>query len=500
MNKIKQQLQVRVEAQSFSALGYDFSGSQQAVGRLCDDSRDVQLGDTFICLPRAATQARHFVEKAIQGGASSVIILGDVAGEYGVPCLRLADMAAAGRFLRRYFQTEHTPTACFGITGTDGKTSVAWMLREALARRAGVAWSSGTLGWVEDVAHQHDLGNTTPSMLTLHQLLAAADQAKVPSLVMEVSSHGIEQQRIAGLDVDAAIWTTLGHDHLQDHGGFEAYAELKARFIRDTAVKGGTVVFNQQQDGIVRRLQGIDGWAYSGQYDVTLGGSVMQWKSVVAGELQLRCGGQSVTVAHVPVGRFHAENLAAVAQLLHKHFEMTLADIADCLQGMSAPPGRMQTVENDLDAQVFIDYAHTPEGLQACLQSARALTQGRLLLVFGCGGDRDQSKRPEMGAIAGAHADKIWLTSDNPRYESPEGIMHDILQGVPQHACIRQDSERGAAIAAAVTALEAGDTLVIAGKGHEDYMDIEGKRSAWSDLACAQICLARKQSECLGCA
>ena len=501
MNKSMQYLKGMSQppAQSFAALGYDFAEADCLIRNIMEDSRAIKQGDTFLCMPRSAEQSQTYIQAAIAAGASSIVSIGHRHIHSSVPCLRLANMDEAGTFLRRYFQTEQHQTQCIGITGTDGKTSVTWMLREALSKKYGNAWSSGTLGWVEKHDTIRDLGNTTPSMLTLHNLLSAAEKEQVSALVMEVSSHGIEQQRIAGLQFNAAVWTTLGHDHLQDHGGFEAYASLKHGFIRHTGQQGGSVIYNQDQKLIYQRMRHTDFQSYAyahGLYQHNHDTTTLVWEQELPGLLRLACEGREVLVENIPIGQFHAENIAAVAQVLHSHYRLELEEIAQLLSGATAPPGRMQPAEAG-DWQVFIDYAHTAEALQACLESMRPLTRGRLLLVFGCGGERDREKRPAMGRVASEFADVLWITSDNPRHEKPEVIASEIEEGIrrPYPLEVHLELDREQAIAAAIHAMHKDDTLIIAGKGHEAYMDVQGKRLPWSDMECARHFLQQKPVE-----
>ncbi len=489
--------------QSFTSLGYDFAGANSSIQNICDDSRAIKKGDTFLCMPRTAEQSQKYIQYAIAAGASSIIYIGNDYMNSSIPCLYLSNMDEAGTFLRRYFQTEQSKTQCIGITGTDGKTSVTWILREVLAKKYGSAWSSGTLGWVEDHKHIRDLGNTTPSILSLHHLLSAANKQGIPALVMEVSSHGIEQQRIAGLHFDAAVWTTLGHDHLQDHGGFEAYASLKSHFIYHTGKHGGTVVYNADQKNISKQLSPADFklHAYAhGLYQHNKKVDMLMWEQELPGLLRLAYQGKEIVIDDIPVGRFHAENIAAVAQLLHSHYKLDLQEIAGLLCGVTAPSGRMQPVNAGV-LQVFIDYAHTAEALQACLESIRPLTHGRLFLVFGCGGERDREKRPAMGRIASEFADVIWITSDNPRHERPEMIASEIEEGIahPYPSEVHLELNREQAIADAISHMNSDDTLIIAGKGHEEYMDVQGERLPWSDMACAQHLLHQKDTEQVSC-
>ncbi|MDQ6987675.1 MAG: UDP-N-acetylmuramoyl-L-alanyl-D-glutamate--2,6-diaminopimelate ligase [Mariprofundaceae bacterium] len=465
---------------------------------ICDDSRHVQNGDAFLCVPRALDKAQEFAEQAAERGASCIISVGLRGLEVTIPHLPLADMQAAGSLLRRWFGTEASSVRLFGITGTDGKTSVTWMLSEALRRRFGKVWSVGTLGWIRDGGEVVEIGNTTPSLLMLHGLLCAAVQADVKAMVCEVSSHGIVQQRIAGLPFSHAAWTTLGHDHLQDHGGFKTYAAIKASFIEAVAVGGGCVVGNADDAGVAQRLPAGALRFGRGLFrdDIDLA-----WEQELPGMLRLcqpsNAGktaehGSEVYVGDIPVGNFHAENMACTALLLLQN-GLSIHELPALLDGISAPPGRMQAM-NIGRWQVFIDYAHTPEALACALQAARQFTEDRLMLVFGCGGERDREKRPQMGEIATRLADVVWLTSDNSRGELPEVIVSEIEAGMPHPypAEVHLKLDRAQAIDAAIADMQCGDVLLIAGKGHESYIDIGGQRTPWSDAEAAAKALHAK--------
>ncbi|MDT8375291.1 MAG: UDP-N-acetylmuramoyl-L-alanyl-D-glutamate--2,6-diaminopimelate ligase [Mariprofundaceae bacterium] len=464
---------------------------------ICDDSRAIQPGDAFLCLPRTTTAAAEYIRKAEEAGAKAIITVGHLHPST-LPCLHLPGMDEAGKLLRSWFETEHCNVNCVGITGTDGKTSIAWMLREALSRHPGAAWSVGTLGLVRDPSDIEDIGNTTPSLITSHRLLAVAQQQEIGSLIMEVSSHGIEQERIAGIPFGAAIWSNLGHDHLQDHGGFDAYAALKAQFVSGTAHRGGLAICNADDENIRKLMAENDTTAhfyahglYAGDGDRNID---LTWEQELPGMVRFAYRDREVCIEDIPAGEFHAENLAAVALTLILHFGLEFEMLPSLLQGMTAPPGRMQPLEIGR-WQVFIDYAHTPEALERCLATARTLTRNRLIVVFGCGGARDREKRPEMGAIAVEQADMVWITSDNPRSEPPEIIASEIESGMrkPYPAEVFLELDRKAAIAAAISAMQPGDSVVIAGKGHESYMEIDGHRTPWSDFDIAADCLHLKE-------
>ncbi|OIO67335.1 MAG: UDP-N-acetylmuramoylalanyl-D-glutamate--2,6-diaminopimelate ligase [Zetaproteobacteria bacterium CG_4_9_14_3_um_filter_49_83] len=480
--------------QPLQKLGFNTSDALLHGRNLRDNSRNVEAGDVFVCLPRAASQARAYCQKAIEAGAVALVGTKDALVDttsFSVPSLVFENVNELAAWLRQWHQSSQSKVQCIGITGTDGKTSVTWMLREALQRFAGQsntpgAWSVGTLGLIRSTDECEELANTTPSLLTNHDILAAAMQSHVSTVVWEVSSHGIAQQRIAGIPFSLALWTTLGHDHIEDHGSFEQYAASKALFMQKTMLGGGLLIANGDQPQLMDYLRDMPEVHCYQQWPADTGAmkeDTLYWQQQGNEALLLQRGSNKVLIQHVPRGQFHAQNLAAVATVLHLHWKMPLAELPQLLNHMTAPPGRMQAVSE----HVYVDFAHTPEALQGCLQQARAWTQGQLKLVFGCGGNRDKAKRPQMGAAAANWADEIWLTSDNPRDEAAETIMHDIYAGMTMGSSVcHMQADRKQAIYAAIASLQDQDVLVIAGKGHENYMETAGKRVPWSDAAIAR--------------
>jgi len=450
---------------------------------ICDDSRHAKPGYAMLCLPRSRDAATAYAAAAAKQGATAIISVG-VTVSTELPILHLKSMQQAGALLRRLFNTEQAGAHLYGVTGTDGKTSVAWMLREALSRlQPRPVWSTGTLGWMRSPDDIRDIGNTTPSLLTMHAMLTQACIDDVHSVVCEVSSHGIVQGRIAGIDFKTAIWTNMGHDHLQDHGGYEHYLAAKASFIQDCASAGGNVIANADHADVRKHAPEYSCWYGHGLYrdDVDLA-----WEQELPGLLRLRSGEAEVVIEDIPLGDFHAENVACVALTLMTSQNIKLEELPSLLAGITAPPGRMQDVVAGY-GQVFIDYAHTPEALERCLKAARKLARQRLIVVFGCGGERDREKRPQMGEIASDLADVVWITSDNQRGELPAVIASEIEFGMqqPYRAEVHLQLDRELAIAGAIQSLAEGDILIIAGKGHEAYMEVCGKRLPWSDAAVA---------------
>ncbi len=462
---------------------------------ICDDSRFARPGYALLCLPRSQEQASAYAAVAEAKGAVAIIAVG-VNVQTALPVLQLGGMLQAGQLLRRMFHTEGAGSHYYGITGTDGKTSVAWMLREALTRfQDKPVWSCGTLGWMRDNNDIRDIGNTTPSLLTMHAMLASACLADVHAVACEISSHGIAQERIAGLDFNTSIWTNMGHDHLQDHGGYAPYLATKAKFIQQTASHGGNVIANADHADIREYAPEQACWYGHGLFrdDVDLA-----WEQELPGLLRLKSRDEEVVIEDIPLGDFHAENVACVALTLMVSMAVPLAELPALLRNISAPPGRMQELDAGL-GQVYIDYAHTPEALESCLKATRKLARKRLIVLFGCGGERDREKRPQMGEIAVDLADVVWITSDNPRGEVPAVIVSEIEAGMrqtgthqPYKAEVHLQLDRELAIAESIAAIQDGDLLVIAGKGHEAYMDIGGQRLPWGDASMAEKYLHRK--------
>ncbi|MDX8413167.1 MAG: UDP-N-acetylmuramyl-tripeptide synthetase [Mariprofundales bacterium] len=475
------------------------------IAAVADDSRAVESGDLFLLLPHAGSRQLDaaddgYLRQAIARGAAAVVSVG-AAGLFvdgvSIPHLALATMEEAGLLLRRLLGSATTATACIGVTGTDGKTSIAWMVRAALQRLHGSSWSLGTLGKITQDGSCLPLANTTPSLLTMQQVLAEASAAQVKGLVCEVSSHGIAQQRIAGIPFSVALWSNIGHDHLQDHGGMDRYLELKTRFVRRVADQGGVAIANADQSMVVMALEDVRSrifW-YGREFGEHCPDNHLCWRSLSVDQVELQCGGQKQVVEGVPAAEFHHENLAAAAALLLYGEFAEFAQLPSLLSSITAPPGRMEPVTDG----VFVDYAHTPEALAALLASARKLCSGRLLLVFGCGGDRDHSKRAQMGEVAARGADAVWVTEDNSRSESPQKIVDQVVLGIDTSVCQMETVvDRGAAIVAALDSKSSDDLLLIAGKGHENYIERNGVRTPWSDAGCVRDYLLSqpKRSSC----
>ncbi|HLY06524.1 MAG TPA: UDP-N-acetylmuramoyl-L-alanyl-D-glutamate--2,6-diaminopimelate ligase [Rhizomicrobium sp.] len=435
---------------------------------LASDSRDVRPGWLFAALPGTRNDGGAFIAEAVRRGATAVL---------GAPELRAKAEALGVRFIadenprRRlaFIAAEHfgaQPETVAAITGTNGKTSVSVFLRqiwEGLGRRAA---SMGTIGVVGPQGTL-SLHHTTPDAIALHRLLAQLEGDGVEHLALEASSHGLDQFRLDGVRIAAGAFTNLTHDHLDYHGDVAHYLAAKLRLFRELVVDGGLAVVNADagysghfiQAARSRNLRLMTVGEHG--EDVHL---LARRPAPDAQQLEIAYAGRRYCLSLPLVGTFQASN-ALVAATLAIGLGDSPERVFSLLQLLRGAPGRLEKVAYaQSGAPIYVDYAHTPDALETVLKALRPHVQGRLSLVFGCGGDRDRAKRPVMGAIAARLADAAIVTDDNPRSENPSAIRAEILAFSPG---AREIGDRAEAIRAGVAALETGDVLVIAGKGHE---------------------------------
>lgn len=438
---------------------------------LTADSRAVKQGYLFAALPGSRTDGRHYIDDAIRAGAR-VILTSKNPSLHGSSVQsqdytheacdddvkfifdqnpRKAFAHLAAEFYAR--QPEHI----VAVTGTNGKTSVVTFV-EQLWKSAGIkAESLGTLKG----------GMTTPDPVSLHAHLADFTGAGITHLAMEASSHGLDQFRLDGVTLEAAGFTNLSHDHLDYHGDMGSYLQSKARLFAEVLPEGGVAVLNADVPEFERlnaicAERGIKTISYGRKgHDLKL----LSLKPTPQGQdMELGLMGAHKDV-HLPlVGEFQAMNALCALGLVLAKDPARKEDYSEALEKLQGAPGRLQRIPSHPKGAVYVDYAHTPDALENILTALRPHTKGKLACVFGCGGDRDKDKRPVMGAIAASHADRTIVTDDNPRGEVPENIRAQILTGAPG---AREIADRREAIKQAVSELETGDVLVIAGKGHE---------------------------------
>jgi UDP-N-acetylmuramoyl-L-alanyl-D-glutamate--2,6-diaminopimelate ligase len=474
------------------------------------DSRDVRPGALFLALRGRTQHGLAFLPQVLAQGACAV--LWDDDGATPVPALPAGVVGAgipalaqqAGLIADRFFGEPSAALWVAGVTGTNGKTTVAWLVAQALeacGRRAGYLGTlgGGCVGAVRASTH------TTRDAVSVHRELAGLRAAGATAVAMEVSSHALDQARVAGVRFRSAAFTNLTRDHLDYHGSMQAYGEAKAKLF--------------DWPGLGTRVLNVDdsfGAALAGRLDapgrVIVTGRAAQSAALIAKlaaqgagwvraeSVELAGSGQQLRIAsHLGrcelrstlIGDFNSDNLlTALATLLS--CELPLDRAVRALEAAQAPAGRMEACGGGAQPLAIVDYAHTPDALAKALRAARGHARGRLIVVFGCGGERDTGKRPLMAAVAAELADAIIITDDNPRREPPARIVADIVAGLPQGHSAQIVHDRAQAIELALAGAAAGDIVLVAGKGHEDYQIVGDERRVFSDQAVLRAALARR--------
>lgn len=464
--------------------------TQQHYTGITADSRKVVAGNVFLAYPGEHADGRQYIAQAIDKGASAVLWESEgftwnanwQLDNQPVAKLREQASAIAGSY---YGQPSHK-LWMIGVTGTNGKTSCSHWLAQAytaLGKRSVVIGTLGN-GFAESLS---PAVNTTPDPILLQAMLAdyVAQHAEIAA--MEVSSHGLDQHRVDGIAFDVAVLTNLTRDHLDYHGDMAHYAAAKRRLFSFPGLAHAIINHDDAYGRVLAnelRAEGKAVLSYGLSGGDVYGTSLSFDEQGLKMEVSTPQGEAEVRAALL--GRFNASNLLAVLSVLLVS-GVALADAVNALSTLRAAPGRMQQIGGGAQPLVVIDYAHTPDALEKVLLTLREQTQGRLVCVFGCGGDRDKGKRPLMGEVASRLADKVVVTSDNPRNEEPASIVAEISAGLQRPSQIELD--RAVAIQTAVQNAQAGDVVLIAGKGHEDYQEIAGVRHAFSDLAVATLAL-----------
>ena len=478
-----------------------------AVTGLVQDSRAVRAGDAFVALPAVpgSVSRRHglaFAAQARAAGAVAILFEAPAPAGVEVPADAIAVPrlgARLGELGDRFHGRPSRAMTMVGVTGTNGKTSTVQLLAQAWTLWGQRGASVGTLG-----AGLHGqvraTGFTTPQVLQVHQLLAELRDAGAQAVAMEVSSHALVQGRVDAVHFDVAVFTNLSRDHLDYHGDMAAYGAAKALLFAWPGLQAAVVnlddafgrsVYAALPEG-VRRI----GFAMeAGAHDAS---AVQEAARVQARgvhldatgiRFELWVDGQAHPVRSALLGRFNVANLLAVASVLHAQ-DMPAARIAELLSQLQPVHGRMNRLGGDGTwPLVVVDYAHTPDALAQALESLRGHVRARLICVFGCGGERDAGKRPLMAAAAESAADVVIVTDDNPRGEDGDAIVADILAGFVQPQRVTVQRDRAAAITRAVGQAGPGDIVLIAGKGHEPYQEVEGVRHPFDDTQVARHAL-----------
>ena len=469
------------------------------IERLSSDSRHCAPGVAFFAYPGAAADGRAYIADAIVRGATGVVWEADGFAwrdEWRVPNAPVRGLRQqAGSLAHEFHGRPSEALWTCGVTGTNGKTSCSQWLAAALSRAGAKCGVLGTLGTGFPGALAH-AANTTPDALELHRVLAELRREGAVAVAMEVSSHGLEQQRVSGVAFDCALFTNLTHDHLDYHGSMEAYAAVKARLFETAGLTCAVLNLDDAFGVMLAQRCGARGLrtiGYSLSSAAVVPGSVTEFVAaarITPQTLELSSNWGEARSEFHQVGRFNVANALGVVGCLLA-YGLPFAQAACALASLPAVPGRMQRV-GDAPLTV-IDYAHSPDALDKVLQALRHVAEergGRLVVVFGAGGDRDRSKRAPMGIAASRLADRIVLTSDNPRSEDPLAIIRDIAAGVS--APYSAEPDRARAVESAIGEAADADVVLIAGKGHESWQEFAGRREPFSDAQVARAALDRR--------
>ncbi|MBN7135237.1 UDP-N-acetylmuramoyl-L-alanyl-D-glutamate--2,6-diaminopimelate ligase [Lysobacter enzymogenes] len=464
------------------------------IGGLVMDSRAVRPGDAFVAIAGFGAHGLKFVEQARASGAAAILFEPPAPDDLPAPADAIAVPGLRSRLGEMGDAFHGRPSASMrvvGVTGTNGKTSTVQLIAQAWHLLGVACGTIGTLGaglYGQVVPN----GFTTPLVLPLHELLAGMRDAGAAAVAMEVSSHALDQGRVAGVHFDVGVFTNLTRDHLDYHGDMASYGAAKARLFAWPGLKAAAINLDDEFGReliaqLPKRVRAI-GLSSRGQAGASVRADKLSFDSAGIG-FDLVVAGKAHPVASRLLGRFNVDNLLAVAGALYA-LEQEPAIIARILSRLEPIHGRMNRLGGDGRLPlVVIDYAHTPDALEQALASLRAHAQARLICVFGCGGERDRGKRPQMAAIAEHGADLAIVTDDNPRGEDGDAIVADILQGFrdPQRAVVLRD--RRAAIERAVAEAGPDDIVLVAGKGHEPYQEIHGVRHPFDDTLIARAAL-----------
>jgi UDP-N-acetylmuramoyl-L-alanyl-D-glutamate--2,6-diaminopimelate ligase len=475
------------------------------IANLVTDSRHVKQGDTFVAYPGGQTDGRQYIQQAIEQGANAVIWDAHHFvwnSRWQIPNLAVPQLReVAGAIANEVYRQPSEKLWMVGITGTNGKTSCSNWLAKSFAALGKTSALIGTLGNGFPDALQATV-NTTPDAIRVHGLLAEFVNQHAQVVAMEVSSHALVQGRVNGVNFDVALLTNLSRDHLDYHGDMENYAAAKQRLFDWDQLKTAVLNLDDAYGATLAetlREAKIEVVGYGLNETSLRLAERLGIRMVYATDLQMNATGMylqinsswgQVALQSGLIGRFNAANLlGSLAVLLVS--EIDIKSAAKVLGQQVAVAGRMQTFGGHGQPTVVVDYAHTPDALEKVLQTLREVTSsssGKLICVFGCGGDRDQGKRPMMGVVANRFADVRIVTSDNPRSENPQSIIDAIVAAMPNAHQVIVD--RAQAITNAIEMAQPQDTILLAGKGHEDYQEISGIRYPFSDVALAQAALA----------
>lgn len=462
------------------------------------DSRRVGPGSLFVAMRGGSTDGNRYIEKAIEAGASAVITDSDVAFDETVgkhPAFALAQVAHGRRALAvaaaNFFSHPERQVELSGVTGTNGKTTTAFLLDAMLNHAGRKTVLVGTIEY-HVVGQVRSSPHTTPESRDLFALLREGVDAGAKEAVMEVSSHALEQGRVYGIGFDTAIFTNLTRDHLDFHGTMENYFEAKRKLFDGSLLRPPRVAVLNIDDsyGAALALTAREAGSEIFSYGMGVGEFRAEGVAMAASGMRfvLQCPAGAAEISTRLTGKVNVYNLLAACAAAYAR-GLTLEEIQEGVASLQCVPGRFETVDAGQPFTVVVDYAHTDDALRNLTALAREFVRdngGRVITLFGCGGDRDRTKRPLMGRAAGAGSDVVFLTSDNPRSENPESILNDAVPGIaPTGTRYIREADRGRAIQMALTEARPGDIVLLAGKGHEKTQTLGSGTIPFDDVAVA---------------
>jgi len=473
-------------------------------GALHCDSRKVGAGDGFIAWPGAATDGRRFVPAALAQGASACLVEREGCEAFGFSGEAVAAYAglkaATGPIAALYHDEPSQQLDVLAVTGTNGKTSTAWWLAQALSQVPGAhavpCGLIGTLGTGRPPNVEHT-GLTTPDPVLLQRQFRRFLDEGLRACAIEASSVGIVERRLDGTQIRVAAFTNFTQDHLDYHGTMEAYWAAKRELFGWPGLRAAVINLDDARGPELNdalRDQGLDLWTVSCVRKARLAAQAIGYTATGL-RFEVVEGTERHALQTQLIGQYNVSNLLGVLGMM-RAVGVPLAAAVQACADLLPVPGRMERLNEPGQPLVAVDYAHTPDALDKGLQALRPLAAqrgGRLWCVFGCGGERDPNKRPLMAAVAEKNADRVVVTSDNPRGENPQAIISQILLGLSHARCVEVQADRARAIAETVAAAAPQDVVLVAGKGHEDYQEIAGQKLPFSDVAHARAALAARK-------
>lgn len=469
----------------------NYDGSTEITG-ICCDSRQAGPGVIYVAARRITADGHVYIPAAVEAGASLIVAQEPVEG---AAYIRVADATAAlGALCANFHGNPAEHMQIIGITGTKGKSTTAYNVKHILTRALGA--KVGLIGTVVNMAGDEILSeskNSTPEAPTLHALFAQMYARGCTHVVMEVSSHALDVDRVSGVRYASAVFTNLSQDHLDYHITMENYLRAKAKIF--SIADCGVVNVDDAAGASLLDTMPVAAHTFAvDRTDTEFSVENLNFTGSTGVDFTAVYQGEKRPVRLQTSGKFMAYNaLAAIACAVSVGVDFRAACEAMCCA--PSVPGRLEPVDEGQDFRVIVDYAHSPESVRQICKTAREFTKGRLICLLGCGGNRDRTKRPIMGAAAAEYGDFVIVTTDNPRFEEPEDIIHEILPGVEntgrEHIAI---TDRREAIRYAIDLAQSGDTVLLMGKGHETYQEVRGVRSYFSDADEARIALKGKKS------